>query len=306
LLNNSKKKPLIGKQYLVLSDLNAEFDPDEKQYDCSTSLFHARNKYAKLAFEATSHTASNGSINIIKNFSKIRNNLDLMHLERIKHEQPCFAHFDDGNSGMDGFSSFFSVNKTEYDKEVAMVVRVALTSFNKCSIHNLMMQKAVAEKIHTLIGDVVPRNAIVSKVTTILADHSQCYDTGGKPCSDLFVVDTNPNISVFDSLPNNSLLHVLGKHGNCLPLVAELASAIFLTNGNDKLYHAFRHLEGLEMLPKGNLTTYFANWCNDEFGDVFSKGCFQHFRQPSQKPYGLLVAISNILVAGSRHYAFSK
>jgi hypothetical protein len=91
-----------------------------------------------------------------------------------------------------------------------------------------------------------------------------------------------------------------------LPLVAELASAIFLTNGNDKLYHAFRHLEGLEMLPKGNLTTYFANWCNDEFGDVFSKGCFQHFRQPSQKPYGLLVAISNILVAGSRHYAFSK
>jgi hypothetical protein len=56
LLNNFKNKPLIGKQYLALSNLIAEFDPDEKQYDRSTSLFHARNKYAKLAFEATSHT----------------------------------------------------------------------------------------------------------------------------------------------------------------------------------------------------------------------------------------------------------
>jgi hypothetical protein len=56
LLNNSKNKPLIGKQYLALSNLIAELDPDEKQYDRSTSLFHARNKYAKLAFEATGHT----------------------------------------------------------------------------------------------------------------------------------------------------------------------------------------------------------------------------------------------------------
>jgi hypothetical protein len=43
LLNNSKNKPLIGKQYLALFNLIAEFDPDKKQYDHSTSLFHSRN-----------------------------------------------------------------------------------------------------------------------------------------------------------------------------------------------------------------------------------------------------------------------
>jgi hypothetical protein len=91
-------------------------------------------------------------------------------------------------------------------------------------------------------------------------------------------------------------LRVLGKHGSPLPLVAELASALFLTNGNDKVYHAFRHLQGLATLPKENLTMYFANWCNGEFGDVFLKGSFQRFHPPTQKPYGLPVAISNCLV----------
>jgi hypothetical protein len=115
----------------------------------------------------------------------------------------------------------------------------------------------------------------VSQVSALLADHSQCYDTSGKPRSDLFVVDANPNILVFDLLVTYSLLCVLGKHGSPLPLVVELALALFLTNGNDKVYHAFRHLEGLETLPKDNLIMYFANWCNSEFGDVFLKGSFQ-------------------------------
>jgi hypothetical protein len=45
ILNNIKSKPLIGKQYLVLSSFVAEFCPHEKHYDCSSNLFHARNKY---------------------------------------------------------------------------------------------------------------------------------------------------------------------------------------------------------------------------------------------------------------------
>jgi hypothetical protein len=112
----------------------------------------------------------------------------------------------------------------------------------------------------------------------------------------LFVVDANPNILVFDSLPVYSFLSVLGSHGNSLPLVAELASAIFLTNGNDKVYHTYRHLEELATLPKENLTKCFAKWCTAEFGDAFLKGSFQCFRPPTQKPYGLLAAISNSLV----------
>ena len=78
-------------------------------------------------------------------------------------------------------------------------------------------------------------------------------------------MDANPNISVFDSLLTHFLLSVLEKHGNVVPLVAELASALFLMNGNDKAYHAFKHLEELEMLLKENLTMYFANWCNSQF-----------------------------------------
>ena len=88
-------------------------------------------------------------------------------------------------------------------------------------------------------------------------------------------MNAHSNTSVFDSLSTHSLLSVLEKHGNAVPLVAELASALFLMNGNDKAYHAFKHLEELEMLLKENLTMYFANWCNDEFGSIFSKGKFQ-------------------------------
>jgi hypothetical protein len=89
------------------------------------------------------------------------------------------------------------------------------------------------------------------------------------------VVDAHSNTSVFDSLLTHSLLSVLEKHGNAVPLVAELASALFLMNGNDKAYNVFKHLEELEMLPKDNLRMYFANWCIGEFASIFSNGKFQ-------------------------------
>jgi hypothetical protein len=78
--------------------------------------------------------------------------------------------------------------------------------------------------------------------------------------------------------------------------VAKLVSALFLTNGNDKVYQAFQHLEELEMLPKENLTMYFANWCHSEFGRIFSSGKFQQFHPPTQKPFPGPVAIGNNLV----------
>jgi hypothetical protein len=143
---------------------------------------------------------------------------------------------------MDGFSSFFSVNKMKYDKQAGTVVRVALTAFNKSSIDNLMMQKAVADRIHTLVGDVIPSNAVVSQVSALLADHSQRYDTSGKLRSDLFVVDANPNILVLDSLATYSLLRVLGKHGSPLPLVAELASALTTHLGTWKDLQPFQKI----------------------------------------------------------------
>ncbi len=100
----------------MLSNFVAEFDSHEKHYDRSSNLFHACNKYPQFALENTGHPAPDGTVNILENFSEIRNTLDLMHLPENKHEAPCFPHFDEGNSSMDGFSSFFAVSKTEYDE----------------------------------------------------------------------------------------------------------------------------------------------------------------------------------------------
>jgi hypothetical protein len=43
ILNNIKIKPLIGKQYLALSNFVAEFDADEQHYDHSSNLIHSHN-----------------------------------------------------------------------------------------------------------------------------------------------------------------------------------------------------------------------------------------------------------------------
>jgi hypothetical protein len=59
ILKNIKSKPLIGKQYLALSNFVAEFDPHDKHYDCSSNLFHARNKYPQFALENTGHPSPN-------------------------------------------------------------------------------------------------------------------------------------------------------------------------------------------------------------------------------------------------------
>jgi hypothetical protein len=110
------------------------------------------------------------------------------------------------------------------------------------------------------------------------------------------VTNAHPNISVFNSPSAHSLLSDLEKHVNAVPLVAELASAMFLTNGNDNIYQAFQHLKELEMLPKEDLTMYFANWCNGKFVSIFSSGKFQQFCPPTQKLFLGPVAIGNNLV----------
>jgi hypothetical protein len=296
ILKNTKSKPLIGKQYLALSNFVAEFDPHEKHYDRSSNLFHVRNKYPQFALESTGHPSPDRAINILENFSEIGNTLDLTRLPENKHEAPCFPHFDEGNSSIDGFSSFFAVSKTEYDELTGMVLCLAITGYNKGSIDNLVTQKVIADTVHGVVGDVESSTDVVDSVSHLLAEHSQRYDLAGKPRSELFVTNAHPNISVFDPLSTHSLLSVLEKHGNAVPLVAELASALFLTNGNDKVYQAFQHLEELEILPKDNLTMYFANWCNGEFGSIFSSGKFQRFHPPTQKPFPGPVVIGNNLV----------
>jgi hypothetical protein len=236
ILKNIKSKPLIGKQYLALSNFVAEFDPHEKHYDHSSNLFHAHNKYPQFALENTGHPSRNGTINILENFTEIGNTLDLTCLPETKHEAPYFLHFDEGNSTMDGFSLFFAVSKTEYNEQAGTVFCLAITGYNKGSIDNLRTQKEIANTVHSVVGDVQSSTAVVTFISHLLAEHSLHYDLAGKPCSKLFVLHAHTNIT---SLLTHSLLSVLEKHGNTVPMVAELAPALFLTNGNDKAYHAF-------------------------------------------------------------------
>jgi hypothetical protein len=78
-----------------------------------TLFMHATN-IPNLRFESSGHPSPDGDINILENFSEIRNTLDLTCLPENNHEAPCFPHFNEGNSSMDGFSSFFALSKTEY------------------------------------------------------------------------------------------------------------------------------------------------------------------------------------------------
>jgi hypothetical protein len=167
ILNNIKSKPLIGKQYLALSNFVAEFDPDEKHYDCSSNLFHACKKYPQFALENTGHPSPDSTINILENFSEIRNT-DLTCLPENRHEAPCFPHFDEGNSAMDGFSSFFAVSKTEYDERAGTVLRLAITGYNKGSIDNLMTQKVIADTVHSVVGDVQSSTDVATSVSHLL------------------------------------------------------------------------------------------------------------------------------------------
>ncbi len=150
ILKKIKSKPLIGKQYLALSNFVAQFDPHEKHYDCSSN---------------TGHPSPDGTINILENFSEIRNTLDLTCLPENKKEAPCFPHFDEGNNSMDGFSSFFAVSKTEYHAIAGMVLCLAITGYNKGSIDNLMTQKVIADTVHSVVGDVKLTTDVVTSVS---------------------------------------------------------------------------------------------------------------------------------------------
>ena len=156
----------------MLLQFVAEFDPEEKHYNHSSNLFHACNKYPQFVLENTGHPSHDETINILENFSEIRNTLDLSCLPKNKHEPLCFPHFDDGNSAMDGFSSFFAVSKTEYEKQAGTVLCLAITGYNKGSVDNLMTQKVIADTVHSVVGDVESSTDVVTSVSHLLAKHS--------------------------------------------------------------------------------------------------------------------------------------
>jgi hypothetical protein len=111
-----------------------------------TLFMHATN-IPNLRFESSGHPSPDGAINILENFSEIRNTLDLTCLPENNHEAPCLPHFNEGNSSMHGFSSFFALSKTEYYELAGTILGLAITGYNKGSIDNLMSQKVIANTV---------------------------------------------------------------------------------------------------------------------------------------------------------------
>jgi hypothetical protein len=95
------------------------------------------------------------------------------------------------------FPFSFAVSKTEYNEQAASVLCLAITGYNKGFIDNLITWKLIADTVHSVVGDVQSSTDVVTSISCLLAKHSLCYDLAGKPCSNLFVVDAHPNISVF-------------------------------------------------------------------------------------------------------------
>jgi hypothetical protein len=92
-------------------------------------------------------------------------------------------HTDEGNSSMDGFSSFFAGSKTEYDELAGTVLCLAITGYTKGSIDNLMTQKVIADTVHSVVGDVESSTDVVDSISCLLGEHLLHYDLAGKPHS---------------------------------------------------------------------------------------------------------------------------
>jgi Na+-translocating ferredoxin:NAD+ oxidoreductase RnfD subunit len=74
---------------------------------------------------------------------------------------------------MDGFSSFFALSKTEYEKkQTGTVLHLAITGYNKGSIDNLMTQKVIANTVHSVVGEVKSSTDVVTSISHLLAKHS--------------------------------------------------------------------------------------------------------------------------------------
>jgi hypothetical protein len=76
---------------------------------------------------------------------------------------------------MDGFSSFFAVSKTEYDKLSGTVLCLAITGYNQGSVDNLMTQKVIADTVHSVVCDVQSSTDVVDSVSHLLAKHFLGY-----------------------------------------------------------------------------------------------------------------------------------
>jgi hypothetical protein len=105
-----------------------------------------------------------------------------------------------------------------------MVLYLAITGYNKGSIDNFMTQKVVANTVHSVVSDVQSSTDVVTSISCLWPSIPYAMTLLGNHVVNCLWCMPTQHIC-FDLLSTHSLLSVLEKHGNAVPLVAELAFA---------------------------------------------------------------------------------
>lgn len=291
--SNTKNHPIVGSHFVALSKLIVDADRKEKFLQRSGDVYDSRKKYAKRILVKTGLAVDGSTLNFIEGNSYIGNCLPLAKIKQTKAKVPLDGHLDLYNSGMDGFSGFFGVSKTQISRS-GTVVRIGAVGYNRAAVDHVTLQKVVKQTVLHQVGPVAEklfpreRREVFPHVPRMLGEHAA---EGG-----VFAVPSHLNIAVFESLICTGIMDVQANHGASVNLVAELMSCVPFMNGADKGFDGFTHIASLEELPSDNLTKYYADRNNTMTGNNFSHGSFERHRPACQKPIPLPFIIHNSFV----------
>jgi hypothetical protein len=112
--SNTKNHPIVGSHFIALSKVMMDADPKEKFLQRLGDVYNSRKKYAKRILVESGLAVDESTLNFIEGNLYVGNCLPLVKIKQTKLKVPLDGHFDIYNSGMDGFSGFFGVSKTDF------------------------------------------------------------------------------------------------------------------------------------------------------------------------------------------------
>jgi hypothetical protein len=265
--SNTKNHPIIGSHFVALSKVMMDADPKEKFLQRSGDMYNSRKKYAKRILVESGLAVDESTLNFIEGNLYVGNCLPLVKIKQTKAKAPLDGHLDIYNSGMDGFSGFFGVNKTQISR-LGTVVRVGAVSYNLASVDHVTLQKVVKQTVLHQVGPVAEK--LFPKERLDVFPHVPCMLCEHAAERGVFAVPSHLNIAVFESLICTGIMDVQANHGASVVLLAELMSGVPFMNGANKAFDGFTHIASLDELPSTNITKYYVDRNNKMTGNNFS------------------------------------
>jgi hypothetical protein len=207
--SNTKNHPIVGSHFVALSKVMMDADPKEKFLQRLGDVYDSRKKYAKRILIESGLAVDESTLNFIEGNLYVGNCLPLVKIKQTKAKAPLDGHFDIYNSGMDGFSGFFGVSKTQISR-LGTVVRVGAVGYNRAAVDHVTLQKVVKQTVLHQVGPVVeklfPKEHldVFPHVPRMLCEHAA---EGG-----VFAVPSHLNIAVFGSLICTGIMDIQANH----------------------------------------------------------------------------------------------